>query len=105
MTWAAINVITSVTVFCLIGYILGAYGHRLNILERIGFGLTGAGAIMTIGAVLSKQDIVPSSPYDDWAACLFRLGIIMSMIGVIGRVERWLPTVRLAPLPCEKGKR
>lgn len=101
MTWVIVNSLASVIVFVSICYLLGAHGHRFNLLERLGFGLTGAGAILTIGAVMSRQDIVLHSPYDDWSGTLLRLGIMLSMFGVIGRLEGYAPASRLAPMPGE----
>lgn len=95
MTWATINIASGVLVACLAAYLLGAHVHRFNLLERVGFGLMGGASILTIGPIMSRVSLISVSPYDDWSAPLLRVGCAMALIGVWGRLEGFVPSVKL----------
>lgn len=102
MTWAIINALSGTIATSLIAYLLGAYGHRFNALERVGFGITGAGMILTVGPILSRHIVPDPSPFDDWSATLLRVGVSISLCGIFARLQGVYPGARLAPPPKEE---
>ena len=46
-------------------------------MERIGMGLLGTGALLTIGPILWPE----ASPFEDWSVALFRLGCVIYLFG------------------------
>lgn len=99
MTFAIINIVAGVIVASFVAYLLGAYGHRFNWLERGGASLFGSAMILTIGPLLTHGVTGGVSPYDDWSATLLRVGLAMFLVGVVGRLEGYAPAARLSPMP------
>ncbi len=99
MTFAIINIVSGIIVAGFVSYLLGAYGHRFNWLERIGSSLVGAAMILSIGPLLTRGVTGGSSPYDDWSGTLLRVGLATFFVGVVGRLEGYAPASRLSPIP------
>jgi len=75
-----LNVIASLTVFCIASYKLIWRPRAFTWVERLGLGLLAAGCIMTIGPLTFKP-----SPFDDWSIALFRIGCATYFIGRLTR--------------------
>lgn len=67
----------------LVVYKLLWWGHMLNHLERIGLGLVGGSAFMTIPVILDAHK--DGTPFDVWAGIVFTVGVIMYLIGRLSR--------------------
>lgn len=102
MTWAVINIFAGMVVACLVSYLLGAHGHRFNIIERVGMGLMGGGSVLTIGPILTRSILTGASPYDDWSGLLLRVGCAIVLLGVMGRLEGFAPSEKLSPYREDK---
>lgn len=97
MIWAVLNITLSLLLSGAGAYLIGGYGERFNWMERAGISLQSGAAILRIGPILSRNDIVVrSSPFDDWSAILFVLGGLIAMLGIIARLEGFSPGSRLA---------
>ncbi len=97
MTWAVINITLSIMLATTGAYLIGSYGEKFNWLERTGISVQSGAAILRIGPILSRDDLVVNvSPYDDWSAALFVLGGLLAMLGIIARLEGFSPAAKLA---------
>lgn len=67
----------------LVVYKLGWWGHMLNQMERVGLGLMGGSAFMTIPVILDTHK--DGTPFDVWAGILFTLGVITYLMGRLSR--------------------
>lgn len=80
MIWDICLVGTSLTVALLAAVKLALWHRQFNAVERYGLGILGAGCLMTLGPILAT-----GSPFDQWAPFLFRIGVLLLMIGHIMR--------------------
>ncbi len=67
----------------LVIYKLLWWGHMLNHLERIGLGLVGGSAFMTIPVILDAHR--DGTPFDVWAGIVFTVGGIAYLLGSLSR--------------------
>lgn len=100
--WMITNIGGSAIVSMLAAYLMGAHAHRFNMFERIGIGLTGGTMLLMVGPILAKNGVVSASPFDDWAKIALEVGIALSYIGIIARMNGLAPASRLAP-PIGQG--
>lgn len=84
---ATLNVLACVIIFVIVCYNLTIKVDNFTCVERIGMGLTAAGALMTIGPITYSH-----SPFDDWASVLMRVGMATYFIGRMTRhsFNNWL---------------
>jgi hypothetical protein len=75
-----INVAASLIVFGILFYKLAAMPEKFTWVERVGMGLTGAGAMLLIAPITFKP-----SPFDGWALSLFLVG---NAVYFVGRMTR-----------------
>jgi hypothetical protein len=83
--WQVLNSALSITVGLIVTYKLYCWPDNFTRVERIGLGLVGASAVMTIGPILDKAGV---TPYSDWATALFRVGITIYFVGRALRFRR-----------------
>lgn len=83
MIWDICLVGTSLTVALLATMKLALWHRQFTAVERYGLGMLGAGCLMTLGPIL-----MTGSPFDQWAPFLFRIGVLLLMIGHILRYRK-----------------
>lgn len=83
MTWQICLVGLSLAVALLTALKLSLWHARFNAVERYGLGILGAGCLLTLGPILSS-----GSPFDQWAPLMFRIGVLVLMIGHIIRYRK-----------------
>lgn len=82
--WTATGVVSSICILAIVAWKLTVWHHCFNVSERVGMGLTGAGAFLTIPAILQA----PGNPFDGWAMAIFRMGVCIYFIGRMLRHRR-----------------
>lgn len=80
-SWALINCILSIIVAVVITYDMTRNVAVISCPQRIGMGLISAAVVMNIGPIMARDGtpfgMGPSTPYDDWASMLLRIGMIV----------------------------
>lgn len=84
--WVYANAVVSLICGLVAAYKLGAYPEKFNVFEKAGLGGFGGNAVLTIGPILSRAT-GRTSPYDDWSVILFKLSILVYLIGRLYRHE------------------
>lgn len=78
MIWEPLAAACNVAIALLVSYKLYFCFHHYNAWERLGLGLFGGSALITIPPL-----IYPGVPTADWAIFTFRAGLIVYLIGRI----------------------
>lgn len=67
----------------LVIYKLMRWGHMLITIERVGLGIMGGSAFMTVPVILDAKRY--GTPFDTWAGVLFTLGVTLYLAGRLSR--------------------
>lgn len=76
MIWNLLAAISNGIIACLVTYKLYCCFHRFNMVERIGLGLLGGSALVTIPPL-----VLPYAPSAEWGVFTFRFGIAVYLVG------------------------
>lgn len=84
MTWVIINTVTSIGVVLILIYKLSRLAVTFSWIERIGMGMLGAALTMNIAPIVANGSVYNcpvSTPFDNWAAFLLRIGLATYFTG------------------------
>lgn len=86
MSWLFANAILrlAVTIMCAIE--LSRFAEMLNRMERLGIGLMGGSAFLTIPVIIDRG--IHGTPFDGWASTVFSLGAVIYFAGRMTRLSR-----------------
>lgn len=88
MNLQPIAAVLNIAIAVLVIYKLFFCFHYFNMCERFGLGMIGAGALMTIPPLVTEETGA------DWAVVIFRLGLVVYLVGRILARHAFPPTLR-----------
>jgi len=71
------------TMVAFIAYKVVRWGYMLNYVERVGLGIMGGSAFLTIPVILDGG--AEGTPFDNWAGVLMSVGILLYLGGRMSR--------------------
>lgn len=84
MMWDITNSILRLILMGLAVVAITKYRHMFLRDERVGLGIMGGCAFLTIGVIWERQN----SPFDGWATSLFTFGAVLFLNGLLRRKSR-----------------
>lgn len=92
MTFELVNIVGRITLTMFVVYKLTQLRLTINLVERMGLGMMGAGSFLTISVIWERQQ----SPFDGWAGCLLTYGAVCFLAGRTWRDMKHARTNRRA---------
>lgn len=77
MTWELVNSLGRLLLTVIVVVKVTRFGTTLNVTERLGMGLMGAGSLMTINVIWERQ----ASPFSDWSTTIITYGAVLFLAG------------------------
>jgi len=77
MVWDVMNVLGRILLTLIVTVKITRFRVTLNVWERVGLGLMGAGGFLTVNVIWEQR----ASPFDGWASVLMTYGAVMFLAG------------------------
>jgi hypothetical protein len=81
IAWIILNTLFRVGIMVIVAYKLTAYRDMFNCAERIGLGMAGGAAFLTLPQIWA----MPDSPFEGWASTVFSAGFFIYLMGRMSR--------------------
>lgn len=98
MIWNTLAGFSNIVIAALVAYKLYCCFHDFNAVERIGLGVFGGSALITVPPL-----VWPGVPTAEWALFTFRAGIIVYLVGRLLARGMLPPLFRWRPPPAHGG--
>lgn len=86
MFWVALNSVLGILVAGMIAHKLLNYADMLNPAERIGLGMQGGAAVLTLAVRWDIDNL--GTPFTGWSTTLWLVGLLIYMVGRLSRHVR-----------------